>query len=207
AAWNHAEGLGVGFGQLAAQARLWVLARLLVSIDRYARWGENLMLNTWPRAAKGVFALREFELRNNVGNRFAAGSSAWVVLDGTTKKPQRIDKMLRAVRTGPGRSAVGQEPSKLSPCLGPTTASRTVQYSDIDLNGHVNSSRYVAWLMDSYPFEFHSNCQVQLFEINYLGETRDGETVSVRSQEETAGVWSHSIVRVDEFEVCRARIV
>lgn len=207
AAWNHAEALGVGFEHLAAQNRLWVLARLLIRVDRYARWRENFVLNTWPRAAKSVFALREFELLDRNGHRFVAGSSAWVVLDGVTKKPQRIEKMLKAIRTGPDRCAVGQESGKLSPCQGPMIGTRSVQYADIDLNGHVNSSRYVAWLMDSYPVEFHRQYQVQSLEINYMGETRGGETVSIRSQEEATGAWSHSILRSDESEVCRARVL
>ena len=207
AAWNHAEALRVGFGHLAAENRLWVLARLLIKINRQARWAESVVLNTWPRAAKGVFALREFELIDRRENTIGAGSSAWVVLDGTTKKPQRIDKIAEGIRTGPERCAAGREPGKLAGCPGPMTATRTVAYSDIDLNGHVNSSRYVAWLMDSYPFEFHRSWQVRLLEINYTGETRGRETVFIRSLEETAGVWSHSIARTEGTEVCRARIV
>jgi len=207
AAWNHAEALGVGFEHLALQNRLWVLARLLIRLERYARWGENVVLNTWPRTAKSVFALREFELLDRNGHQLVAGSSAWVVLDGGTKKPQRIEKMLNAVRTGPDRCAVGQEPGKLSPCQEPTTVIRSVQYTDIDLNGHVNSGRYVAWLMDSYPVEFHRQHQVQSFEINYMGETRGGETVAIRSHEEATGAWSHSILRSDESEVCRAKVL
>jgi acyl-ACP thioesterase len=207
AAWNHAEALGMGFGHLAAQNQLWVLVRLLIRVGRYARWGESCFLHTWPREAKGIVAIREFEMRDRDGKQFGAGSSAWVVLDGTTKKPQRIDNLLRAIRTGPDRSPAGQEPSKLSPCLGPKTLQETVQYTDIDLNGHVNSGRYVAWLLDSYPFEFHRMNQVELLEVNYLGETRGGETVVIRSHEGSTGLWSHSIFRSDESEVCRARLV
>ena len=129
AAWNHAEALGVGFAHLAAQNQLWVLARLLIKIERYAQWGESLVLNTWPREAKGIVALREFELFDRMGTQLAAGSSAWVVLDGTTKRPQRIDNLLRGIQTGPDRCAAGQEPSKLPPCVGPKTSERTVQYS------------------------------------------------------------------------------
>jgi len=207
AAWNHAESLGVGIEHLAAHHQLWVLARLLIKVDRYARWGESLVLNTWPRGAKGVVALREFELLDRDGNQFVTGSSAWAVLDGATKKPQRIDKMLRGIRTGPDRSATGHEPSRLSSCLGPTTITRTVQYTDLDLNGHVNSGRYVAWLLDSYPVEFHTKYQVELLEINYSGETRGRETVFIRSHEEANDAWSHSILRSDESEVCRARVL
>jgi len=207
AAWNHAEALGVGFARLAQHNRLWVLARLLIKIDPYPRWGDIVTLNTWPRAAKSIFALREFELMGPAGNQLGGGSSAWVVLDGTSKKPQRIEKMLGGLRTGPERTAVGQDASKLSSCPGQTAMTRSAQYGDIDLNGHVNSARYIGWLMDSYPFEFHRKHQVQLLEINYLGETRGGETITIRSRTESPGLLSHTILRAEESEVCRARIL
>lgn len=206
-AWNHAEALGLGFKHLAEQNRLWVLSRLLMKMERYPRWGDMVTLNTWPRAGKGVFALREFELMDASGNQLAGGSSAWVVLDTNTKKPQRIEKMLASIRTGPQRLAVAQEPSKVPSGVGPAVPSTVVRYSDIDLNGHVNSGRYIGWLLDSYPFEFHGKHQVQLVEVNYLGETRGGETISIRSQEETPGAWCHAIEKAVGTEVCRARIV
>jgi acyl-ACP thioesterase len=207
AAWNHAEALGVGFGELAKENRLWVLARLLIKIDCYPNWSDIVTLNTWPRAAKSVFALREFELVDSAGKQLGGGSSAWVVLNANTKKPQRIEKMLERIRTSPERLAVGLEPSKVASCSGAAVMTKSANYSDIDLNGHVNSGRYVGWILDAYDFEFHRTHQVQLLEINYLGETRGGETISIRSQEEDASTWSHGIAKADGTEVCRARMV
>lgn len=206
AAWNHAEALGVGFAHLAEQHCLWVLVRLVIKLHRYPSWAETLTLNTWPRAAKGVFALREFELIDPIGNLVGGGSSAWAVLDAQTKKPQRIEKMLAGIRRGPERLAVALEPTKLSACQAPDTITRKTAYGDIDLNGHVNSGRYIGWLMDSYSFEFHKAHQVHLLEVNYLGETAGGETISIRSQQASPDTWCHAIYRAGT-EVSRARMV
>lgn len=206
AAWNHAEALGVGYAHLAQQGRFWVLVRLLIKLEGYPQWRDTLTLNTWPRAGKGVFALREFELIDSAGQQLGGGSSAWVVLDAETKKPQRIDKMLNSIRTGPERLAVGLEPSKVASCAGPITTSTSARYSDIDLNGHLNSGRYIGCLLDSYPFDFHKHHQAQLLETNYLGETQGGESLAIPSQEEQPGTWCHAIQKADGSEVCRARI-
>jgi len=207
AAWNHAEALGVGFGELAQQHRLWVLARLVIKVQRYPGWGDLVRLNTWPRAAKGIFALREFELIDAAGNHLGGGSSAWVVLDQASKKPQRLEKIIERIRTGPERLAVGQEPSKVPPCPGEAMVTRTARYSDVDPNGHVNSGRYIGWLLDSYPSDFHKSHQVQLVEVNYLDETRGGEAIAIRSQETAQGTWSHEIDKPDGTAVCRARMI
>ncbi|HTL55171.1 MAG TPA: acyl-ACP thioesterase domain-containing protein [Candidatus Limnocylindrales bacterium] len=207
AAWNHAEALGVGFAHLAERQRLWVLVRLLIKMEGYPRWGETVRLITWPRAARSVFALREFELTDSSGKQLGGGSSAWVVLDANTKKPQRIQKLLSGIRTGPEQLAVGAEPSKIESFGGSTVLTTRAHYSDVDLNGHVNSGRYIGWLLDSYSFDFHKTHQAQSVEINYLGETRGGETLSIGAAEQAPGTWQHAIVKSDGTEVCRARMV
>jgi len=207
AAWNHAEALGLGYAHLAEQNQFWVLARLLIKLGGYPQWGNLITLNTWPRAGKGLFALREFEWVDSKGQQLGGGSSAWVVLDACTKRPQRIEKMLSGIRVGPDRLAVGSEPGKVSSCSGPVTQATRANYSDIDLNGHLNSGRYIGWLLDSYPLEFHIQYQVQSLEINYLGEIKGGESLSIRSQEEGPSCWSHGMEKSDGTEVCRARII
>src|SRR4051812_24122807 len=67
AAWNDAEALGVGYQRLQEQNRIWVLSRLILKVKRRPQWGENLTMETWPQAAKSVFAMRDFEIFDSVG--------------------------------------------------------------------------------------------------------------------------------------------
>src|SRR5882724_1138220 len=89
AAWNHAELLGVGYSRLQTEKRLWVLSRLLVKVECYPGWGDNVTVRTWPRHARSVFAMRDFRIQDAVGGALAAGTSAWLVLDATSRKPLR----------------------------------------------------------------------------------------------------------------------
>jgi medium-chain acyl-[acyl-carrier-protein] hydrolase len=45
-----------------------------------------------------------------------------------------------------------------------------VKYSDIDINGHVNSIRYIQWISDCFSLDCYRKCQVKRFEINYMTE-------------------------------------
>jgi hypothetical protein len=112
-------------------------------------------------------------------------------------------------QTGPSKRELGgDEPSPPLPAapLGSTTASVTVRYSDIDVNGHVNNSRYVGWIMDSYPVEFHRNHSVCSLEVNYLGETVGDDAISLLSKEAAPGEYWHSAVKTGGGEVCRTRV-
>ena len=205
AAWNHAEQLGFGFAALASQNRLWVLARLLVEIDVYPRWGEKVRLSTWPRGFSTLFALRDFELFDNGQRRLAAGASSWLVLNVASHRPQRPDKIGLRIPAEPARTAVGRDAGKLAlPKSAAVALSARARYSDIDVNQHVNSARYIGWLLDSYSAEFHQAHSLRSIELNYTGETHWDDTVSVTTQELGSLQFAHSIVRTDQSEVCRA---
>ena len=208
AAWNHAEALGVGFNHLGGQNKFWVLSRLLLEVEHSPVWGSLATLRTWPRAAKSVFAMRDFEMADSAGTRIAAGSSAWLVLDATSKRPQRPNKLLPSLMGLDRKAALGRDPEKLAD--GETwdeAFAATVRYTDIDVNRHVNSSRYIGWILDAYPFEFHRGRCVRSLEVNYLGETLEGDVLSVRTRQMAPTVFCHSLTKSGGDEVCRARLV
>ena len=207
AAWNHAEALGVGFEHLGAQNRFWVLSRLLIEIGQSPVWGSGATLRTWPRPVKSVFAMRDFEMVARDGKRLAAGSSAWLVLDAVSKRPQRLQKLLPGLTEFGDHMALGRDPEKLAEDeTWRESFAVAVRYTDIDVNNHVNSSRYVGWILDAYPVEFHREHAVRSLEVNYVGETVAGETLTVRSREASPGAWVHSLVNAARNEVCRARL-
>ncbi|HVV71353.1 MAG TPA: hypothetical protein VHI52_07620, partial [Verrucomicrobiae bacterium] len=72
-------------------------------------------------------------------------------------------------------------------------------------NGHVNSARYIGWVLDSFPLEFHQRHELRLVEVNYVGETQAGGQLSVCSTETAPGKWYHAIMKSHAEEACRAR--
>jgi acyl-ACP thioesterase len=207
AAWNHAEALGVGFNDLQCQQKFWVLSRLLVGVERSPAWGSPVTVRTWPRQARSVFAMRDFEFLDGAGMQLVAGSSAWLVLDVVSKRPQRLQKLLPGLENWQDNAALGRDPEKLPDVDSwDNVASVTVRYSDIDVNRHVNSSRYIGWILDTYPLQFHGEHSVRSLEVNYLDETLEGEVLTIRTGQVAEGVFFHSLAKADGNEVCRARL-
>ncbi len=207
AAWKHAEALGVGFQHLANQGKFWVLARLLLEVRQWPVWGNTATLSTWPRSSTPVFAMRDFELTDETGARLAAGSSSWLVLDAASKRPQRLHKLMPDLMRIGGRAALGRDPGKLEDGNDwQESLAATARYSDVDVHRHVNSGRYIGWMLDAYPFEFHRGHCVRILEVNYLGETVEGESLRVRTRQLDAATYCHSLVKANGEEVCRARL-
>jgi medium-chain acyl-[acyl-carrier-protein] hydrolase len=207
AAWNHAEQLGVGYSHLEHQNQFWVLSRLLMKVHDYPKWGQTVTLRTWPRGAKTIFALRDFEMVDSAGAVCVAGTSSWLILDLNSKRPQRVERLLSSMQNVCDRSAVGGDAGKVAALeIGQPAYQTCVGYSDIDVNRHVTSARYVGWLMDSYPFEFHHEHRATVLEVNYVGETLCGDAVTVRSESKGTCQFGHLITKNGGEEVCRARL-
>jgi acyl-ACP thioesterase len=207
AAWNHAEALGLGFTHLRSQGKFWVLARLLCEVQEYPRWGSQAKLRTWPRGINSAFALRDFELHNETGTRLAAGSSAWLVLDAVSKRPQRLHKLLPSLAALDGKTALRRDPEKLIDNeTWDNVLPVAVRYTDIDVNQHVNSSRYISWMLDAYPAGFHRQHWLRVLEVNYLSETLEGEQLHIRTRQIEAAAYAHSLIKTSGSEVCRARL-
>ena len=54
------------------------------------------------------------------------------------------------------------------------------QYSDLDINRHVNSSRYIELLLNQWSLEFHDKNRLTRFDIAYIHEARYDQEVTLR---------------------------
>jgi len=89
----------------------------------------------------------------------------------------------------PGKSGVdvpgtvrGPEPElprSLPQVDGDRTAARTVTYSCLDRNGHMNNTRYLDWVDDLAGSEFHRKNRLTGFTVCYLSEAREGDRLAV----------------------------
>jgi hypothetical protein len=95
-----------------------------------------------------------------------------------------------------------------------------VVYSDIDFNGHVNSMKYIEWMVDALTVEVVAEMSALRLDINYLHEARLGETLTIccgegsgegcggnpASREE--GVWGSvfDIRNAEGVSICRAEM-
>jgi len=207
AAWNHAEALGFGFTHLSSQGKFWVLSRFRLEVQQCPAWGDSVTLQTWPRGIKSLFAFRDFELHDESGTRIAAGSSAWLVLDSASKRPQKLHKLLPSLAALDGKAALGRDPEKLDDNeTWDNDCSITVRYTDIDVNQHVNANRYIGWMLDTYPAGFHLQHSLRVLEVNYLSETLEGEQLIVRTRQTEPTVYNHSLIKPSGTEVCRSRL-
>ena len=147
---RHAVSLGLGYDAMMVRGLFFVLARIHVRFDRAPRCGEKVVHTTWPGASNRFFCPRFHTFALEDGTPLASAGALWVILDVEHRK---IVSPLAAALPFPDTSDLTAPidlPTRLKP-MGTTTSSRTYTpvYSDYDINGHVNNTRYIAWLCDT----------------------------------------------------------
>lgn len=57
-------------------------------------------------------------------------------------------------------------------------SSLNARYSDIDINGHVNSIRYIEHILDLFPIELYKESRIRRFEMAYVAESYYGDELT-----------------------------
>ncbi len=209
AAGEHAEKLGFSVTDLAVKNLTWVLSRYHVRILRYPSWNEDLTLETWPSIRQGLFALREFELKDLQKNLLAAATSSWLMIDVRSKRPVNLSAHLpdllldtrRAIDDGfAALPTIGQNDFELP---------FRVRFHDLDWNRHVNHTVYIEWAVETVPRDILLNFVPVKIEVDFRGEALFGQSVISRAEavrQEHEAVFHHQILsEEDGKELTRLR--
>lgn len=207
AAGNHALDLGVSVDQLQDKNLTWVLARLRMEVDAYPLWRDEVVIETWPSGAEGLFATRDFLLRDDAGVVLARATSSWLMIDLERRRPVRLPEFITSIDLPDrDRSLVGMS-RQLSEGVNVVTESGIrVRYSDLDINGHVNNVRYVEWALEAVPFEIIRSHHLAELEVHFRAEAVYGDPVevSLASMDGSSRTYSHVITQTnDDRELAR----
>jgi acyl-ACP thioesterase len=86
-------------------------------------------------------------------------------------------------------------------------------YHDVDINGHVNSVKYIEHVLDLWPLEWYREHQIRRFEIAYVAEAHAGDQLSFyREKADENGAYNVRIMKKtsdsdEAIEVCRSKVL
>ena len=195
AASLHAASLGFGKGDFAAAGEniSWVLTRMVVKMNRYPVWEDELTVETFPRGGRKIVAWRDFEVKGAKGETLGVASSEWMIIDLATRKIHAIPEKVFAANDPANVPVLGLEPfakfrfPEIAGAEARDVRTFTAMKSQIDLNGHVNNVHYISWMLE--PCE--SRCPAEM-EVIFRSETVAGDEVCV----ETAAADGYTYHRV-----------
>ncbi len=206
-AWHHANEYGFGFSQLQEKGLFWVLSKIKLVMHRYPLWNDVLHLETWSKEPELLTAFRDYEGFDQDQNHLFSATSAWHVLSAATQRPQRLDELRKLFSILEGKHAIEEKPEKLPDFQAlERSAEFPVLPSDIDMNLHVNHTRYITWMLDHFGFEFLQQHQLEEIEVNFLWPAVAGDRYFIATGSENGTTFGSSIIRSgDQKELARIR--
>lgn len=174
-AGQHCRALAV---DLKGSDLFWAVIRHRVQITRLPVRGETITVETWPMPTTRVAYPRSVVAYDENGNEVFRSISLWVLMDTRTRAMILPGKSGIAV-PGTVRGTELAVPNSLVPKLHSNCSVRTVGYTELDGNGHMNNTRYLDWVADLLPSAYHKAHCVREFTVCYLAEAREGQQLSM----------------------------
>lgn len=181
----HSVEMGIGREDLlSGHGAFWMLARVWLRLRRPLKMGEELEIRTWHRGPGGLILYRDFDLTVD-GEPVGEAVSAWIVADFQSRKMLRPGT-IASIAASPVPETVKDKQLKLirTPKEREFVYTKTVRFSDLDVNGHMNNTKYADVILDALtPEELRGRFLAEM-QLNYSQECLAGESVDICRQVE-----------------------
>lgn len=205
----HASDRGFGIASLNEDNYTWVLSRLAIELDEMPYQYEDFKIQTWVENVYRLFTDRNFAIIDKEGKKIGYARSVWAMISLNTRKPAD----LLALHGGSIVDYVCDEPcpiekpSRIQVATQTPDTTLTAKYSDIDINGHVNSIRYIEHILDLFPIELYRTKHIRRFEMAYVAESYYGDELSFYKEEAGENEYHVEVKKNGGEVVCRSKVL
>lgn len=211
----HSNDRGYGMHYLNTIHKTWVLSRLAIEITEMPKAYDRYTVETWVEGAMRYFTDRDFAIKGAGDKVYGYGRSVWAMIDTETRQPTDImsinDGLISSYidTTKPcpidkvSRVKMGQNAEH--------TRSLQTYYSDVDINGHINSVKYIEHILDLWDVEWFRHHRVKRFEIAYVAESHGGDTLHIMREQTATDEYCVRVMKQEpesdeKIEVCRSKV-
>lgn len=178
AAGEHSDLLGTTYDALAEKRMFWAVIRHRIQFFRLPRTGERITLETWPLPTTRVAFPRATAAYDEEGRVLFQSMALWILMDLDTRA-MILPKKSGIELSGTLRGTELPAPASLVPQELTNSRRRTVRYSDLDRNRHMNNCRYLDWVDDLLDSGFHEGHIPADVTLCYLNEAREGDDLEL----------------------------
>lgn len=181
AAGGHCKLLEVDYDTLKEKGLFWAVIRSRVQVTKLPTLGQTITVETWPMPTTRSSFPRSTVAYDENGQELFRQISLWVLMDANSRSmvlPAKSQVLVEGACRGTELAA----PGSIVPKPMENTTLRQVGYTELDRNLHMNNTRYLDWIDDLLPAEFHKNHPLRDLTICYLNEATQGQKINLNWQ-------------------------
>ena len=205
----HAAERGFGIAEVNENHYTWVLSRLAIELDEMPRQYEEFSIETWVENVYRLFTDRNFAILDKKGNAIGYARSVWAMISMETRKPADLLTLHGGNITDYvcDRPCPIDKPRRIKVTTEIPEAEIQTKYSDIDINGHVNSIRYIEHILNLFTLETFREKHIRRFEIAYVAESYYGDTLTFYREEVAPDEYDIEVRKNGTEVVVRSKVV
>jgi acyl-ACP thioesterase len=178
---SHADSLKLGFNDLIVNDLGWVLSWAKVQIEQDSEFSQTIKIRTWPKCRHKLFSIREFIVNDNNGKVLYRVSTAWLLINVKTKRITDIRNLPQQIYYQPDQFAINDFPVKISSeKTKEILFNKKIRYTDLDINRHVNNTKYIEMILDCYSAEHHKNNSLINLTVSFISESFYDDELEIR---------------------------
>lgn len=211
----HSTERGFGITYLNPIHKTWVLSRLAIEMDEMPKQYTKFYVETWLDSVMRYFTNRNFRIVGEDGKVFGYGRSVWAMIDTDTRLPQDLTTIHDGaindwIETGKDCPIDKGSRVKMTDKAEPVRTIDTY-YNDVDVNGHINSVKYIEHVLDLFDMDYYRDHTIKRFEMAYVAESHQGDKLCFSSEQTGEGEYCIRITKKDKnseecTEVCRSKV-
>lgn len=184
----HSTNRKFGMSYLNTFNKTWVLSRLAIELEDMPKEHDHITITTWVENAMKYFTKRNWEILSEDGTKvYGYAKSIWAMIDTVTREPQDIFTVNNGAVVDyvyPEKVCPIKDVSRVKTPEMTDFTEFKVTYSDLDVNGHLNSVRYLDHVMDTFPLEYLREHEIKRIEVAYVAEGHWDEVIRIYHLEE-----------------------
>ncbi|MDR0291190.1 MAG: hypothetical protein LBI01_00070 [Elusimicrobium sp.] len=197
AAAADAHTFGFGMEELTAQSIAWVLTRMQIEVYAPAALGKTLNVETWHARSEKALSRREFIITDSDGKTIIKGSTWWVLLNLKTRRITRMPETMLAFNEPTPRYVTEEKEFKKNIYDRVAPISEKIfltREEDIDTNGHVNNTHYLAWATETMPKNMRA-ATLKTAKLSFKSECTNGEKIIGKVYKDSENSYTHILTR------------
>lgn len=158
----------------------WIIIQYEIETNRLPKAGEKITIETYAVGYNRLFCYRRFDVYDDEGLKIATALITFAWINTVKRKMARLNPDILEVYGAPMEDKIRRRPAPTAlDEASSTTTLFDVQYSDIDINNHVNNTIYIKWAIDSLGIDFLNQNLPTYLNIKYDKEVLENQKVTV----------------------------
>ena len=156
---------------------VWIITDYDIEVVRLPRFAEEITIETEALSYNRLFCYRRFTIYDEAGQELIHMMATFVLMDRDSRKVHAVEPEIVAPYQSEFDKKLIRGP-RYEPLDEPISKDYHVRFYDLDMNGHVNNSKYLDWIFEVMGADFLTHYIPKKINLKYVKEVRPGGVIT-----------------------------